>query len=186
MEENNDNHEITLNSVLATAREIFQTVLKNILLWLLDDEHKIMAAEVQVNEDTDEDEGYGSIASSASKISKSSRRRRQIRQEDLKIVESDTKEVLIEKFLLLRDAYDELKDDTTRLEFEVESLKDAQDDNEKEMRLQKAELLHIKEKLKVLEKENDGNKVIIDRQQQMIDSFASNNISSSTELEIQK
>ena len=52
------------------------------------------------------------------------------------------------------------------------------------MRLQKAELLHIKEKLKVLEKENDGNKLIIDKQQQMIDSFVTNNISSSsTELE---
>ena len=50
------------------------------------------------------------------------------------------------------------------------------------MRLQKAELLHIKEKLKVLEKENEGNKVIIDRQQQMID-MMSNNVTSSNELE---
>ena len=66
-------------------------------------------------------------------VSKSCRRRRQIREEDLRIVESDTKEVLIEKFLLLRDAYDELKDDTTRLEFELESLKDAQDDGEEEV-----------------------------------------------------
>ena len=40
---------------------------------------------------------------------------------------------MTEKFLLLRDAYDELKDDTTRLEFEVESLKDAQDDGEEEV-----------------------------------------------------
>jgi len=136
-----------------------------------------------VNEETDEDEGYGSIAGGSSriKISKSSRRKKEIRQEDLKIIESDTKEVLIEKFLLLRDAYDELKDDTTRLEFEVESLKDAQDDGEEEMRLQKAELLHIKDKLKVLEKENDGNKIIMERQQQMIDSFVLTNMS--TDLE---
>jgi len=138
---------------------------------------------IKVNEETDEDEGYGSIAGGSSriKISKSSRRRKEIRQEDLKIIESDTKEVLIEKFLLLRDAYDELKDDTTRLEFEVESLKDAQDDGEEEMRLQKAELLHIKDKLKVLEKENDGNKIIMERQQQMIDSFVLTNMS--TDLE---
>jgi len=107
---------------------------------------------IKVNEETDEDEGYGSIAGGSSRIksmvwgkcensvcnlyiavSKSSRRRKEIRQEDLKIIESDTKEVLIEKFLLLRDAYDELKDDTTRLEFEVESLKDAQDDGEEEV-----------------------------------------------------
>ena len=69
-------------------------------------------------------------------VSKSYQRRKQIRQEDLKIVETDTKEVLIEKFLLLRDAYDELKDDTTRLEFELESLKDAQDDGEEEVSIQ--------------------------------------------------
>jgi len=49
------------------------------------------------------------------------------------------------------------------------------------MRLQKAELLHIKDKLKVLEKENDGNKIIMERQQQMIDSFVLTNMS--TDLE---
>ena len=116
----------------------------------------------------------------------------------MKWFEGHSQEVLIEKFLLLRDAYDELKDDTTRLEFEVESLKDAQDDGEEEviflildcwttiftyiqMRLQKAEILHIKDKLKVLEKENDGNKIIMERQQQMIDSFVLTNMS--TDLE---
>lgn len=51
----------------------------------------------------------------------------------MKIVEGDTKEVLVEKFLLLRDAYDELKDDNTRLEFEVDSLKDVQEDREEEV-----------------------------------------------------
>ena len=51
---------------------------------------------------------------------------------------------LIEKFLLLRDAYDELKGDTTRLEFEVESLKDAQDDNEEEVK-QNWEKIKLKE-----------------------------------------
>jgi len=94
--EHNGNNEITLNSILLTAREIFQTVLKNILLWLLDEEHKTLATGVEVNEETDEDEGYGSIAGGSSriKISKSSRRRKEIRQEDLKIIESDTKECL--------------------------------------------------------------------------------------------
>ena len=66
-------------------------------------------------------------------VSKHAKRRRKIRKEDLKIVEGDSKEVLIEKFLLLRDAYDELKDDNTRLEFEVDSLKDDQEDREEEV-----------------------------------------------------
>ena len=47
--ENNGNNEITLNSILLTAREIFQTVLKNILLWLLDEEHKTLATGVEGN-----------------------------------------------------------------------------------------------------------------------------------------
>jgi len=45
--EHNGNNEITLNSILLTAREIFQTVLKNILLWLLDEEHKTLATGVE-------------------------------------------------------------------------------------------------------------------------------------------
>ena len=68
---------------------------------------------IKVNEETDEDEGYGSIAGGSSRIksmvwgkcensvcnlyiavSKSSRRRKEIRQEDLKIIESDNKECL--------------------------------------------------------------------------------------------
>ena len=47
--EHNGNNEITLNSILLTAREIFQTVLKNILLWLLDEEHKTLATGVEGN-----------------------------------------------------------------------------------------------------------------------------------------
>ena len=66
-------------------------------------------------------------------VSKHIRRRRRARQEDLKIVEDDTKEILIEKFLLLRDAYDELKDEKTNLEYEVESLKDDTGDLEEEV-----------------------------------------------------
>ena len=89
-----------------------------------------------VNEETD-DEGYDSIvgggATDDGKVSKHVKRRRKVRQEDLKIVESDTKDVLVEKFLLLRDVYDELKDDSTRLEYEVETLKDDRDDREEEV-----------------------------------------------------
>ena len=65
--------------------------------------------------------------------SKQVRKRRKTRQEDLNIVEGDSKEILIEKFLLLRDAYDELKDEKTTLEYEVESLKDYMGEMEEEV-----------------------------------------------------
>ena len=65
--------------------------------------------------------------------SKTKIRRKKIREEDLKIVEGDSKEILIEKFLLLRDAYDKLKDENTLLEYENESLKDYQEEREEEV-----------------------------------------------------
>ena len=67
--------------------------------------------------------------------SKQLKRRRKVRQEDLKIVEGDTKDVLVEKFILLRDAYDEILDEKTRLEYEVESLKDDHEELENEVQL---------------------------------------------------
>ena len=67
--------------------------------------------------------------------SKTKLRRNKIREEDLRIVEGDTKEMLTEKFLLLRDAYDKLKDENTLLEYENESLKDYQDEREEEVKL---------------------------------------------------
>ena len=65
--------------------------------------------------------------------SKAKLRRKKVREEDLRIVEGDTKEILTEKFLLLRDAYDKLKDENTLLEYENESLKDYQDEREEEV-----------------------------------------------------
>merc|ERR1712079_147466 len=131
----------------------------------------------QVNDETD-DEGYGSILSDSSpsnkQASKQLKRRRKVRQEDLKIVEGDTKDVLVEKFILLRDAYDEILDEKTRLEYEVESLKDDHEESENEMKLQKSELLQLTEILKVLKEEREGDKKIIERQQLLIDSIASN------------
>ena len=60
-------------------------------------------------------------------------RRNKIREQDLKIVEEDSKEILMEKFMLLRDAYDQLKDEMTKVEYENESLKDCQEEREQEV-----------------------------------------------------
>merc|ERR1711953_1089434 len=94
-----------------------------------------MSEKELVNEESEDDEGYGSIAGfdPAKYPSKTKLRRKKIREEDLRIVEGDSKETLTEKFLLLRDAYDKLKDENTLLEYENESLKDYQDEREEEV-----------------------------------------------------
>ena len=111
---------------------------------------------IAVNEESEDDEGYGSIAGydpnkyrkfpvqndlfpivyvlwNFLSASKTKMRRKKIREEDLKIVEGDSKEILIEKFLSLKDSYDILKDENTLLEYENESLKDDQDEKEEEV-----------------------------------------------------
>merc|ERR1711874_200855 len=127
-----------------------------------------------VNEESEDDEGYSSIAGyDPNKYpSKTKLRRNKIREEDLRIVEGDTKEMLTEKFLLLRDAYDKLKDENTLLEYENESLKDYQDEREEEMKLQRTDLTHLTESLKVLQKEREGDRIIISKQQEIIENYA--------------
>ena len=105
-------------------------------------------------------------------------------------MEGDSKETLTEKFLLLRDAYDKLKDENTLLEYENESLKDYQDEREEEvytkqntlkfqhyltflqMKLQRTDLLHLSERLKVLEKEREGDRTVISKQKEIIENYA--------------
>ena len=114
-------------------------------------------------------------------------RRNKIREQDLKIVEEDSKEILMEKFMLLRDAYDQLKDEMTKVEYENESLKDCQEEREQEvfflwnlsmlqsclqMRLQRTELLQLTDRLKVLQKAAESDKNVIANQQQIIDNYA--------------
>merc|ERR1712032_82638 len=131
---------------------------------------------IKVIQEIDEDEGYDSIASknnseAEASASKHIRKRRKTRQEDLNIVEGDSKEILIEKFLLLRDVYDELKDESTNLEYEVESLKDYMGEIEEEMQLQKNELSSTKELLKIFQREKENDKASIIRMQTLIDNF---------------
>merc|ERR1711892_126958 len=95
-----------------------------------------------VNEESDDDEGYNSIiATTEVEVTNHRGRRRKPREEELNIVEENTKEELRGKFILLREAYDDLKDVMTRLEFEVDYFKDDQDEREEEMRLQRSELM---------------------------------------------
>lgn len=173
--ETEDDTRFAVASVLSTMNEIFQQLLRNLLLWLLDEEHRPQHLTAVIQE-IDEDEGYDSIASknnseAEESASKHIRKRRKTRQEDLNIVEGDSKEILIEKFLLLRDVYDELKDESTNLEYEVESLKDYMGEIEEEMQLQKNELSSTKELLKIFQREKENDKASIIRMQTLIDNF---------------
>merc|ERR1711936_260257 len=127
-----------------------------------------------VNEESEDDEGYSSITGqyNSKRVSMAKQRRNKIREQDLKIVEEDSKEILMEKFMLLRDAYDQLKDEMTKVEYENESLKDCQEEREQEMRLQRTELLQLTDRLKVLQKAAESDKNVIANQQQIIDNYA--------------
>ena len=101
--------------------------------------------------------------------------------------------MLTEKFLSLRDAYDKLKDENTLLEYENESLKDYQDEREEEvntkhinkpkfqnyftflqLKLQRTDLLHLTESLKVLQKEREGDSIMISKQKEIIENYEKN------------
>merc|ERR1711892_1534430 len=97
---------------------------------------------VQVNEESDDDEGYNSIIGTTEVEVRNRRRmrRRKPREEELILVE--------------------------------ESLKDDQDEGEEEMRLRRSELLKLVELMKVMQEEKEGDKNIIRRQQEIIDTWA--------------
>merc|ERR1712032_1156694 len=60
--ETEDDTRFAVASVLSTMSEIFQQLLRNLLLWLLDEEHRPQHLTAVIQE-IDEDEGYDSIAS---------------------------------------------------------------------------------------------------------------------------
>eukprot|EP00092_Neocalanus_flemingeri_P082952 GFUD01104041.1.p1 GENE.GFUD01104041.1~~GFUD01104041.1.p1 ORF type:complete len:204 (-),score=80.64 GFUD01104041.1:55-609(-) len=119
---------------ISLVSQHLQFWLRRVLLWLIDEEGEATVKKI-VNEDSDDDdEGYNSIISTTEIEASNHRgRRRKPREEELNIVAENTKEELREKFILLREAYDDLKDVMTRLEFEVDYLKDDQDEIEEEV-----------------------------------------------------
>merc|ERR1712212_1180715 len=94
---------------------------------------------VQEDEEGEEDEGYSSVNRHQSR---SSRR--------ASLEEGQTIEEIKQRFSLLREAYEEMRDQMTRIEFEADLLKDEKVEREEEMRLQKAELMKLVEVCSVL------------------------------------
>merc|ERR1711892_686800 len=152
---------------MGSAWEMFsyQDWLRRLLMWLIDE--KDLGVQQVVNdgegEEEKEDNDNQHIINKELKV-----KRRKHRNEDLKIEGDSTKEEIIEKFQLLKEAFDELRDGMTRLEFEVELLRDEKIETEGEMKLQRVELQKLIEFTKVLKQEREGDKNIIRRQQEII------------------
>merc|ERR1711892_760827 len=152
---------------MGSAWEMFsyQYWLRRLLMWLIDEKDLGVQQVVNDGEDEEEEEDNDNqhIINNELKV-----KRRKHRKEDLKIEGDSTKEEIIEKFQLLKEAFDELRDGMTRLEFEVEQLRDEKIETEEEMKLQRVELQKLIEFTKVLKQEREGHKHIIRRQQEII------------------
>merc|ERR1712223_1544716 len=91
----------------------------------------------------EEDEGYSSVNRHQSRSSRRARWGGGTIETDLE--EGQTIEEIKQRFSLLREAYEEMRDQMTRIEFEADLLKDEKVEREEEMRLQKAELMKLVE-----------------------------------------
>merc|ERR1712181_141116 len=99
-------------------------------------------------EGEEEDEGYSSVNRHQSRSSR--RARWEGGNVETKLEEGRTIEEVKQKFSLLREAYEDMRDQMTRIEFEADLLKDEKIEREEEMRLQKAELMKLVEVCSVL------------------------------------
>merc|ERR1712212_946402 len=103
---------------------------------------------VQEDEEGEEDEGYSSVNRHQSRSSRRARWEEGTKETILE--EGQTIEEIKQRFSLLREAYEEMRDQMTRIEFEADLLKDEKVEREEEMRLQKAELMKLVEVCSVL------------------------------------
>jgi len=112
--------------------------------------------EIEVEE---EDEGYSSVNRHQSRSSR--RARWGTIETDLE--EGQTIEEVKQRFSLLKEAYEEMRDQMTRIEFEADLLKDEKIEREEEMRLQKSELMKLVEVCSVLHESRSADQQRIAR-----------------------
>jgi len=106
----------------------------------------IIVSLAQEDEDKgEEDEGYSSVNRHQSR-----RARWEGGSKETSLEEGQTIEEIKQRFNLLREAYEEMRDQMTRIEFEADLLKDEKVEREEETRLQKAELMKLVEVCSVL------------------------------------
>merc|ERR1712215_32841 len=97
-------------------------------------------------------------------------------QHNFKISKDDTREEITEKFNEMKKELKKMKETITRLEYEVDSLRDEREKREEELRLQRMEILKLVELSKVVKQEMEGDKATIRKQQGVIDRMAIKNL----------
>merc|ERR1712181_80250 len=117
-------------------------------------------------EGEEEDEGYSSVNRHQSRSSR--RARWEGGNVETKLEEGQTIEEVKQKFSLLREAYEDMRDQMTRIEFEADLLKDEKIEREEEMRLQKAELMKLVEVCSVLNEAHSADQQRIASLQQQL------------------
>jgi len=127
----------------------------------------IIVSLVQEDEEgEEEDEGYSSVNRHQSRSSR--RARWEGGNVETKLEEGQTIEEVKQKFSLLREAYEDMRDQMTRIEFEADLLKDEKIEREEEMRLQKAELMKLVEVCSVLHEARSADQQRIASLQQQL------------------
>jgi len=123
----------------------------------------------KVNVNKDEDEGYSSVR----REPRAHRARWEKGSEELvgEAGEEESMDELKQRLMLLREAYDEIRDQMTRVEFEADLLKDDKIEREEEMRLQKVELRKLVEVCSVLQQARSADKQRISSLQQQVTSL---------------
>merc|ERR1719418_496984 len=86
---------------------------------------------VQEDDEGEEDEGYSSVNRHQSRTS-NRRARWEVGSKETSLEEGQTIEEIKQRFSLLREAYEEMRDQMTRIEFEADLLKDEKVEREEE------------------------------------------------------
>merc|ERR1712098_579670 len=121
----------------------------------------VMGEKELVNElSDDEDEGYNFITATTKVENARTKRKRKTQEEEMSFTKESTKEELKAKLTALREAYEGLKDEFTRVEYEVDCLKDDNDQREEELKLKSSELFHLVQLLNLMKEERVRDKII--------------------------
>jgi len=122
---------------------------------------------VQEDDETEEDEGYSTVNRVQNRSSRRASRW-EGESKETQLEEGQTMEEVKQRFTLLREAYEEMRDQMTRIEFEADLLKDEKVEREEEMRLQKAELTKLVEVCSVLREARSADQQRIASLQQQL------------------
>merc|ERR1712142_981075 len=129
--------------------------LRRLKAWITNEAIKEEELVNEESESESDEDNQGNIQVRKTKMSKKGG------GDKMKIRKEDTREEIIEKFNNMKKELKNMKETVTRLEYEVDSLRDDRDEREEELRMQRMELLKLVELSKVVKQEMEGDKITI-------------------------